>query len=126
MPCDVPGCKTNLFQWLSQIVDEMNQEDQAGVRHCWANTELLQAWDHDVQVEAASKARQLFPNLPPLPPLPPLVPAQIADVVPAAADDRDGDLGRPFTEMDDEEEWVNWVDWAEVEAQTGGSSSSGA
>ena len=28
---------------------------------------------------------------------------------------------RPFTEMDDEEEWVNWVDWAEVEAQTGGS-----
>ena len=33
-------------------------------------------------------------------------------------------------EMEDEEEWVDhgvdWVDWAEVEAHTGGSSSSGA
>ena len=65
----------------------MNEEDQAGVRHCWEATELLQAWEHDVQVEASSKARQLFPNLPPLPQL---IPAQVADVVPAAADNRDG------------------------------------
>ena len=90
MPCDVPSCKANLFKWLSQIVDDMNLEDQAGVRHCWEATELLQAWEHDVQVEASSKARQLFPNLPPLPQL---IPAQVADVVPAAADNRDGNLG---------------------------------
>jgi len=31
-----------------------------------------------------------------------------------------------FTETEDEEEWIGWVNWAEVEAETGGSSTGAA
>ena len=37
-----------------------------------------------------------------------------------------GNLGMPFTETEDEEEWIGWVNWAEVEAETGGSSTGAA
>ena len=79
----------------------------AGIRHCWEKTELLRAWEREVQVEATSRVKELFPNLPPLPQL---VPAQVVDVA-TAVDDKAGDLGRPFTETEDEEEWLEWVDW---------------
>ena len=62
MPSDVPTCKKNLFHWISSTVDELNK-DMAGVRQCWASTGLLQAWERSVQVEAAGKLAQLFPNM---------------------------------------------------------------
>ena len=46
---NIPTCKKNLIEWLSQSVDELNQ-DQASIVHCSKNTDLLRAWDHDVQV----------------------------------------------------------------------------
>lgn len=33
-------------------------------------------------------------------------------------DAKAGNLGMPFTETEDEEEWVGWVNTAEVEAET--------
>ena len=42
----------------------------------------------------------------------------------AAEDVAAAEPGLPFTETEDDEEWINWVNWAEVEAQTGGTSSS--
>ena len=62
VPSDVPTCKKNLFHWISSTVDELNK-DMAGVRQCWASTGLLQAWERSVQVEAAGKLAQLFPNM---------------------------------------------------------------
>ena len=35
-----------------------------------------------------------------------------------------GDLGVPFTQAENEEEWVNWVDWGQVEGQTSGAGGS--
>ena len=61
VPSDVPTCKTNLFRWLSQAVDELNK-DPAGIVHCWEETKLLRAWEGAVQAEAAGKANELFPN----------------------------------------------------------------
>ena len=37
-----------------------------------------------------------------------------------------GNLGMPFTETEDEDEWIGWVNWAEVEAETGGGSTGAA
>ena len=34
-----------------------------------------------------------------------------------------GWLGMPFTEVEDEEDWVGYVDWTALAASTGGSSS---
>ena len=58
---DVATCKTNLFRWLSQAVDELNK-DPAGIVYCWEETKLLRAWEGAVQAEAAGKANELFPN----------------------------------------------------------------
>ena len=49
VPADVPMCKKNLFEWLSTVVDMCNK-DQAGIVHCWENTQLLRAWERPVQV----------------------------------------------------------------------------
>ena len=62
VPSDVPTCKTNLFRWLPQAVDELNK-DPAGIVHCWKETDLLRAWEGVVQAEAARKVNELFPNL---------------------------------------------------------------
>jgi len=62
VPMDVVTCKNNLLEWLSQSVDRLN-EDTSGVKHCWEKTELLRAWEHNVQVEASGKAKELFANL---------------------------------------------------------------
>ena len=61
VPTGDPDCKTNLFRWLSQAVDELNK-DPAGIVHCWEETKLLRAWEGAVQAEAAGKANELFPN----------------------------------------------------------------
>ena len=67
MPSDVPTAhprarRTSSIGSPVSSVDELNK-DMAGVRHCWASTGLLQAWERSVQVEAAGKLAQLFPNM---------------------------------------------------------------
>ena len=37
-----------------------------------------------------------------------------------------GFAGAPFVQPAHDEEWMEYIDWGEVEAQAGGSSSSGA
>ena len=104
----------------------------AGVRQCWASTGLLQAWERSVQVEAAGKLAQLFPNMFPKeqfdaadPRFNPF-PASTAHDESGTEDEQAGYVGVPFTEVEDEEEWVGWVTWDEVAARTDGAGSSAA
>ena len=61
--------------------------------------------------------KEIFPNL--------VVATAVTD--PTNTEDvKAGNLGMPFTETEDEEEWIGWVNWAEVEAETGGSSTGAA
>jgi len=131
VPSDVPTCKKNLFHWISSTVDELNK-DMAGVRQCWASTGLLQAWERSVQVEAAGKLAQLFPNMFPKeqfdaadPRFNPF-PASTAHDESGTEDEQAGYVGVPFTQVEDEEEWVGWVTWDEVAARTDGAGSSAA
>ena len=39
-------------------------------------------------------------------------------------DSQAGYAGVPFTQLEDEEQWVDWVDWGAVQAQTSGAGSS--
>ena len=102
MPSDVPTCKTNLFRWLPQAVDELNK-DPAGVVHCWKETDLLRAWEGVVQAEAARKVfpNELFPNL------------SRDDHLPTdlEEDPEAGFMGLSFTEPELEHEWEGWFDW---------------
>ena len=59
----MPTCKNNLLEWLSLLVEEMNESSQSGITHCWDSTKLSTAWNHDVQAEALRRAEEIFPNL---------------------------------------------------------------
>jgi hypothetical protein len=61
LPHDVPTCKHNLTVWLANGIGRMQPEK---VAHCWESTKLLQAWDKNVQREAAAKAHVLFKGVP--------------------------------------------------------------
>ena len=37
-----------------------------------------------------------------------------------------GELGVPFTQAEDDEEWQEWIDWEDVEKKSGGAGGSGA
>jgi hypothetical protein len=131
VPTDVPTLKTRLFGWLSDVVGEMNASDREGIIHCWEKTGLLKAWDRVVQLKAAEKATELFPNM-----VRAKTVINIADILKRAAATLGGDdpsddaheidltagyLGVPFTQVDDEDEWIGWVNWDAV-----GSSSAAA
>ena len=91
----------------------------AGVVHCWERTQLLRAWERTVQVEATSKAKEIFPNL---------VHAgtvQASVVQDEGSEDLEaGYAGAPFVQPEHEEEWMEWVDWAQVEGLYNGMSMS--
>ena len=36
---------------------------RSNITHRWDTTKLTEAWTHDVQAEAASRVKELFPNL---------------------------------------------------------------
>ena len=98
VPADVPSCKKNLFEWLSQVVD-MLKDDKDGIVHCWEKTKLLRAWDRSVQVEAFTKKEELFPNL------------HESDSYFAEDKDEDaGDPGVPFTQPENERGRVDGLD----------------
>ena len=110
IPADVPTCKKNLFLWLSESVAQLNK-DKPAIAHCWESTQLLRAWERDVQAEAARKVAELFPNY---------QAAGLAVDLTNTEDPEAGLAGAPFTEPEHEEEWEGLVDWAAVAAQTGG------
>mmetsp|Transcript_33951 Transcript_33951/g.107875 ORF Transcript_33951/g.107875 Transcript_33951/m.107875 type:complete len:207 (-) Transcript_33951:19-639(-) len=66
--CDIfldlslPTMKKNIVMWASAAMAYMDDKRDK-IIHCWEKTGLLAAWEHGVQVEAASKASELFPNL---------------------------------------------------------------
>ena len=75
-----------------------------------------------MQVDAAQKVRELFPNLEGV-----TVDLTLPEDNATTVDTEAGGLGMPFTQQEHEEEWVNWVpwaDWGQVEAQMGGAGSS--
>ena len=57
-----------------------------------------------MQVEVSSRAMEIFPNL---------VVASAATDPTTDEDPRADNMGMPFTETEDEEEWVEWVNLAE-------------
>ena len=99
IPSDVQTCKRNLFEWLSQCVSEI---DCSRVSHCWEQTELLRAWERLVQVEASQRVAELFNNSDGL---------AIDLTVGGEEDQAAGDLGVPFVQPDDENEWESWIPW---------------
>ena len=99
---------------LSQAVGALRQ-DKAGITHCWEQTQLLCAWERAVQAEAASKVRELFPNM--------NVDDVAVDLTNTEDPDAD-DAGAPFTQVEHDEEWVDWVDWGAVDALTAGAAGS--
>ena len=106
---DVKTCRKNLFLWLSQSVDCL---DKAGVIHCWKSTDLLRAWEREVQIEASKRVSELFGK----------DPDDSGIVIDVSAggepDSEAGCAGNAFVEVEaPEEEWMDWVDWEQV---TGG------
>ena len=80
----------------------------------------------------ARKLAQLFPNMFPKeqfdaadPRFNPF-PASTAHDESGTEDEQAGYVGVPFTQVEDEEEWVGWVTWDEVAARTDGAGSSAA
>mmetsp|Transcript_24697 Transcript_24697/g.53271 ORF Transcript_24697/g.53271 Transcript_24697/m.53271 type:complete len:211 (+) Transcript_24697:158-790(+) len=114
IPTDVPTMKRQLMEWLSSTVNTMNN-DKAGVIHCWETTQLLKAWDRQVQIEASRKASQLFGDKAG-------ITSELSDDNPDAAsgkieidqseDFEAGYLGKPLCEQEDpEEDWMAFVNW---------------
>ena len=113
VPSDVPTCKMNLFRWLSKSVDYVNDKDQEGIIHCWAQTELLCAWDSSTQVEAIMRRDEIFKQKG----LNSKHGDKFAEDV--APDESDADAeafwpGVPFMEAEEDEDWMEWVDWGSV------------
>ena len=83
--------------------------------HCWEKTLLLRAWERKVQVEASSKVKELFPNMAHVPTvdLDEEPDGHVRDV--GSEDEEAGELGVPFTQAEDDEEWQEWIDWEDVE-----------
>ena len=105
IPADVPTCKKNLCIWLSEIVNLINQ-DKSGIVHCWEETQLLRAWERKVQVDAASKAKELFPNLADADmELTTEIIGRLLDE-PGAEDPEAGYDGVPFTQTENEDEFL--------------------
>ena len=83
-------------------------KDTAGVVSCWAACDLMRAWELEVKLSAHANATKLFPNL--------AAASDSAvlfgeDISPSSEDETAGALGRPFTEIEAEEEWEGWVNW---------------
>ena len=79
-----------------------------GIIHCWEKTGLLAAWDTSVQVEAACRAKEIFPNLVSAESV---VAETVKEAVPAVPDPEAFHKGTSFMEGGEEDEWEGWLDW---------------
>ena len=121
IPSNVKTCRLNLFTWLSEAASRMRDEEGAkGIVHCWGSTQLLRAWDHEVQQEAARMASELFGR----DALPVLTGVLVVEVDRSGTEDREAAFpGLPFPEAEQpDRDWVQWVDWEKVTSSTGPSS----
>ena len=121
IPSNVKTCRLNLFTWLSEAASRMRDEEGAkGIVHCWGSTQLLRAWDHEVQQEAAKMASELFGR----DALPVLTGVLVVEVDRSGTEDREAAFpGLPFPEAEQpDRDWVQWVDWEKVTSSTGPSS----
>ena len=86
---------------LSKSVDHLNETNKAGIVHCWEKTNLLKVWEHEVQIEAMHKARDIFPNL---------NGSDAEDYVEGSTEDPEAFWeGEGFMEGGEEDEWEDWV-----------------
>lgn len=117
IPSDVPTCKKNTFRWLSEVCAELNSMPRSNITHCWDTTKLTEAWTHDVQAEAASRVKELFPNLVQGNTLMPhwgraTAVSSSHDEAPETEDDDASWGGLPFLQPPDgmaEDEWIDFV-----------------
>ena len=77
----------------------------------WEQTELLKAWERPVQVEASGKVKELFPNIADVPAIDLTTGSDGGACDVGAEDPKAGNLGTPFMQTEDDEEWTGWVDW---------------
>ena len=63
--------------------------------------------------------KDLFPNLADVPTVDLTTAADGGARDVGSEDEQAGELGKPFTQAEDEEEWVGYVDWTALEAPTG-------
>ena len=93
--------------------------DKEGIRLCWEKTFLRKAWDRKVQAEAARARRQR--DLPePLEGGANVTDTDTISRLLDIADEEDaeaGDMGVPFTQAENEDEWNEWLDWDAMEEQ---------
>ena len=74
------------------------------------------AWERKVQVDAASKAKELFPNLADADmELTTEIIGRLLDE-PGAEDPEAGYDGVPFTQTENEDEFLDWIDWDNLAA----------
>ena len=121
IPSNVKTCRLNLFTWLSEAASRMRDEEGAkGIVHCWGSTQLLRAWDHEVQQEAAKMASELFGR----DALPVLNGTLVIEVDRSGREDTEaGFRGMPLAEAQESGgDWVEWVDWDRVSGGAGPSS----
>ena len=72
-----------------------------------------------MQAEASTKVKELFPNLADAPAVD-LTTGGDGGARDTGSEDKEaGALGAPFTETQDEEEWVGWVDWGALGGGSG-------
>ena len=108
---DVPTCKTNLFKWLSDTVAEMMADCQANMKKAWDHTKLSRAWEHEVQVEAVSRASEIFDNFVPSSVVVPGQPTEGPHDSSDAPDEHAGWEGAPFMADDTaaDDAWMEWI-----------------
>ena len=114
VPMDVGTCKENLLRWLSATVDELNTRKDR-VAHCWKTTRLLRAWEGEVQLEAAGRVSELFPNLDPADACATsAVAGRLCEVFDDATeeDEQACYAGAAFVTQEREDEWEGFVDWS--------------
>ena len=64
--------------------------------------------------------KELFPNLADVPAVDLTISGDGgAHDDPGSEDKEAGELGKPFTETEDDEEWVGWVDWGALGGGSG-------
>ena len=90
---------------------------RSNITHRWDTTKLTEAWTHDVQAEAASRVKELFPNLVQGNTLMPhwgraMAVSSSHDEAPETEDDDASWGGLPFLQPPDgmaEDEWIDFV-----------------
>ena len=72
-----------------------------------------------MQVEVSGKVKEIFPNLADVPAVDLTIGGDDGARDTGSEDKQAGELGKPFTETEDDEEWVGWVNWGALGGGSG-------